>query len=405
MESEELGEEEAPAFDRLAFGFLSDPRHPWGSYYRWRLFSLAHGDGLDWWSAAPCRIVEGGRRFVPPPPREERERESGGGEEEGERRRKKKAGAATKAAMATATGDQAAAAAAAAATAAAALDPLPAAKLQQLLLLLSRLTFSRSSIAEAMEWCLRESGLAPAVAEVILGSRLTKFWLRRKGPRTEGGGEEAEEGKEGEKEGEEEEEKQPPPPPPAHIAACLLLASDVLANSASPRAPRGASRWRLSLASLLPEALEALAASVAPPRPRRRPHPPPPPRPPSSSPAAGAGRMKQEACRVVVGKLLRAWRATDAFEAEFVDGLAASFYLFSPEEEEDLCAAGAGDCREKLQEQPPVLEEGGGAFSSLTDKEVELLASRSGVSLRGGREARLRRVARARGYGAKRVGG
>ena len=59
--------------DRLVFGFLGgagggggegkdggeeEPRararaHPWAPYYRWRLFSLAHGEGLDWWSTAP----------------------------------------------------------------------------------------------------------------------------------------------------------------------------------------------------------------------------------------------------------------------------------------------------------------------------------------------------------------
>lgn len=118
--------------------------------------------------------------------------------------------------------------------------------------------------------------------------------------------------------------------------------------------------------------------------------------------------MKLEACRVVVGKLLRAWRAADAFESEFVDGLAASFFLFSPErdlgDDGDLGDGdlGVGGGEEEPARRPLLLAE---EFSSLTDREVELLASRSGVSLRGGREARLRRVARARGYGAKRVGG
>ena len=113
--------------------------------------------------------------------------------------------------------------------------------------------------------------------------------------------------------------------------------------------------------------------------------------------------MKQEACRVVVGRLLRAWRRADAFEPEFVDGLAASFFLFSSAPAPAPAPA------------PPPPADGGGEegarplsedeeFSALTDKEVEMLASRSGVSLRGGRGDRLRRVARAREYGARRTG-
>lgn len=372
---------EEAVFNRLAFGFLRDPSHPWSPYYRWRLFSLAHGDALDWWSGAACRIVEGGRVFVPPP----REEESGRKEEKEEKTKTK-----TKTKTAK-TNDEAAAAAASASSSL--FDPLPPAKQQHLLgSLLPRLTLSRGSIAEAMEWCLRESAFAPAVAELLLGSRLTKFWLEEEGKEEEG-----------------KEKVQPPlpspplpPPTPAHIAACLLLASDVLSNSASARAPRGASRWRLSLASLLPEALEALSASVSIISPN--PNSISSSSGPSSSSSSSVSRMKQEACKVVVGRLLRAWRAADAFEPEFVDGLAASFFGFgSPSSNNEK-----GKEREKEKEEDRgereqrEREELEARFSALSDREVELLARRSGVSLRGGRRERLARAAGARRYGERR---
>jgi U2-associated protein SR140 len=52
---------------RAEFAFLFDTASPDHAYYRWRLFSLASGDSLSAWRAAPFLMVEASRRWVPPP--------------------------------------------------------------------------------------------------------------------------------------------------------------------------------------------------------------------------------------------------------------------------------------------------------------------------------------------------
>ena len=151
------------------------------------------------------------------------------------------------------------------------------------------------------------------------------------------------------------------------------------------------------LAALLPDALEALAASVFTPLPSASAA-----ADAGAATAATAGRMKQEACRVVVGRLLRAWRRADAFEEEFVDGLAASFFLFSSSSSSSAPGPTPSADGGVVGDEKDALSTSEEEFSALSDREVELLARRSGVSLRGGRGDRLRRVARAREYGARR---
>jgi U2-associated protein SR140 len=57
----------ADAALRADFAFLFDTASPDHAYYRWRLFSLASGDSLSAWRAAPFLMVEASRRWVPPP--------------------------------------------------------------------------------------------------------------------------------------------------------------------------------------------------------------------------------------------------------------------------------------------------------------------------------------------------
>jgi U2-associated protein SR140 len=49
------------------FRFLFDNQSPAHGYYRWRLFSLLHGDSADRWRTAPFRMFRGGSLWQPPP--------------------------------------------------------------------------------------------------------------------------------------------------------------------------------------------------------------------------------------------------------------------------------------------------------------------------------------------------
>ena len=49
------------------FTFLFDVQCEEHAYYRWRLFSLAHGDSLRSWRVDPFLMVEDSNRWVPPP--------------------------------------------------------------------------------------------------------------------------------------------------------------------------------------------------------------------------------------------------------------------------------------------------------------------------------------------------
>ena len=48
------------------FGFLFELASPAHAYYRWRLHSLAEGDGLRSWRTEPYVMVAGGQRWRPP---------------------------------------------------------------------------------------------------------------------------------------------------------------------------------------------------------------------------------------------------------------------------------------------------------------------------------------------------
>ncbi|GMH42641.1 hypothetical protein BSKO_10560 [Bryopsis sp. KO-2023] len=52
--------------ENAMYQFLFDLESPEHAYYRWRLFSLAQGDGLRSWRIEPFVMVEGGPRWVPP---------------------------------------------------------------------------------------------------------------------------------------------------------------------------------------------------------------------------------------------------------------------------------------------------------------------------------------------------
>ena len=49
------------------FRFLFDNQSPSHSYYRWKLFSIAHGESVSNWSTLPFKMFKNGSYWQPPP--------------------------------------------------------------------------------------------------------------------------------------------------------------------------------------------------------------------------------------------------------------------------------------------------------------------------------------------------
>ncbi len=49
------------------FRFLFDNQSPAHSYYRWKLYSVIHGESLTKWRTAPFRMFKNGSFWQPPP--------------------------------------------------------------------------------------------------------------------------------------------------------------------------------------------------------------------------------------------------------------------------------------------------------------------------------------------------
>lgn len=49
------------------FRFLFDNQSPSHSYYRWKLYSIAHGESVSNWSTQPFKMFKKGSFWQPPP--------------------------------------------------------------------------------------------------------------------------------------------------------------------------------------------------------------------------------------------------------------------------------------------------------------------------------------------------